>query len=279
MLPALVSPFHDTDGLMFSHLKAIAPQLKSIFARAYLNISPFTQRAQAVHVDRLQQDSFFQLTHNPPGTPIGDQFLSVYARAAHDSPPAQVLHLCFLHRVAFALQTQHKDRFVAEVLQAADQQLPLLFQRSPEAWDTHPRNYREIEQVATQIGEHLFNQRLDFAWCHLALQAQQLQGILPRIRGHDLDVLTEIVLLLKDSIETRDVDWLAWQDPFLHSRDPGQLKQERENSLQETQKRLGRLIPVLQRLVESTSAGAFARAGRKARSTELTTAMGSKVDG
>ncbi len=271
MLPVLVSPFHDTDGLMFSHLKAITPHLKTTFARAYLNISPLTQRAQAAQVDRLQQDAFFQLTFNPPDTPIGDQFLSAYARAAQDCPAAQVLHLCFVDRVAFALQTQYKDRFVADVTQAADQHLPLLFQRSSEAWDTHPRNYREIEQVATRIGQHLFNQRLDFAWCHLVLQAKQLRRILPRIQGHDLDVLTEIVVLLKDSIETRDVDWLAWEDPFLHAWDPEQLKQERENSLQETRKRLGHLISVLERLAESTTAGAFARAGRMARGTESTT--------
>jgi hypothetical protein len=251
VLPVLVSPLHDTDGLMFSHLKAITPLLKTIFARAYLNISPLTQGAQAHHVDRLQQDPFFQLTFNPPDTPIGDQFLFAYARAAQDCPSAQVLHLCFVDRVAFALQTQHRDCFVADVTQAADQHLPVLFQRSPAAWDTHPRNYREIEQVATQVGEHLFDQKLDFAWCHLALQAQQLKRILPHIQGHDLDILAEIVLLLKDSIQTRDVDWLAWEDPFLHARDPDQLKQERENSLQETHKRLTLLIPVLERLVES----------------------------
>src|SRR6185369_12610676 len=116
---------------------------------------------------------------------------------------------------------------------------PLIFQRSEAAWETHPRNYRELEQIVTRVGELLFNRSLDFAWCHLVVQAAQLQAILPHIKNHDLSMVAEMVLLLKDEIQTQSVDWLAWEDPFICDRDPRQLKQEREQSSAETQKRLG----------------------------------------
>ena len=48
------------------------------------------------------------------------------------------------------------------------------------------------------------------------------------------------------AIRTKDVDWLAWEDPFLTGRDACQLKREREESLQETRKRLAYVIPMLQ---------------------------------
>ena len=57
-----------------------------------------------------------------------------------------------------------------------------------------------------------------------------------------------MVLLLIDRIHTQDVDWLAWEDPFILTRDAQQLKAERENSQQETYKRLTYVIPMLQLL-------------------------------
>jgi hypothetical protein len=61
-----------------------------------------------------------------------------------------------------------------------------------------------------------------------------------------------MVCLLKDQVRTQDVDWLAWEDPLIHSHDPEQLKRKRENSVQETRKRLAYLIPCMQVLLEST---------------------------
>jgi hypothetical protein len=252
MLPVMVSPLHDLDGLTFSHLAAITPQLKNIFAHVFFSVSPPTQQTQAKSVKQLQQDRFFQLNFNQPDTVLGDHFLSAYKSAVAACPPTQVLHLCFIDRVAFALQSEHRDQFVADVGTTGDEQTPVLFQRSTAAWDTHPHNYREIEHIATRVGEMLFDKALDFAWCHLALQARQLKEMLPHVKRRDLGILAEMVCLLKDQVRIKNVDWLAWEDPFIHSHDPEKLKRERENSVQETRKRLAYLIPVMQVLLEST---------------------------
>ena len=132
-------------------------------------------------------------------------------------------------------------------------QAPLIFQRSEAAWETHPHNYRELEQMVTRVGELLFNRSLDFAWCHLVVQAEQLQALAPYIKKCDLSMLAEIVLLLRDKIQTKAVDWLAWEKPFTDLREPQQFKQEQEHSLAETQKRLGYVIPMLQLLYEAAT--------------------------
>jgi hypothetical protein len=251
MLPTIVFPFHDTDGLMFSHLETITPQLKEIFAQAFVSISLLTQQVQMERINQLEADEFFRLNFNEPNTMIGDHFLAVYRNAVTHCSPEQVLHLCTIDRVAFALQSEHQDQFIQDIQAASNEPVPVLFQRSQAAWETHPRNYREIEHLAIRTGKILFNQSLDFVWCHLVIQAQQLGKILPHLKHHDLSVVAEMVLLLKDKMKTKDVDWLAWEDPFIFSREPDEMKREWENSRQESRKRLGYTIPILQLLLES----------------------------
>ena len=38
-------------------------------------------------------------------------------------------------------------------------------------------------------------------------------------------MVTEMILLLQSDIKTKEVDWLAWEDPFVLARDPEELKQ------------------------------------------------------
>lgn len=63
-----------------------------------------------------------------------------------------------------------------------------------------------------------------------------------------LSFLSEFTLFLKDELQMKEVDWLAWEDPFILSRDPKQLKAERERSIGETRKRQAYVIPILQLL-------------------------------
>ncbi|HOU12381.1 MAG TPA: hypothetical protein PKZ84_04635 [Anaerolineae bacterium] len=51
-----------------------------------------------------------------------------------------------------------------------------------------------------------------------------------------------MTLLLRDKLVSKEVDWLAWEDPFLFGRGAAQFKLERENSLLEAQKRLAYII-------------------------------------
>ncbi|MBN1217854.1 MAG: hypothetical protein JXM69_02910 [Anaerolineae bacterium] len=251
MLPAIVFPFHDADGLMFAHLETITPQLKELFAQAFVSISPLTQQTQMERINQLKADEFFRLNFNEPNTMIGDHFLAVYQNAVTHSSPEKMLHLCTIDRVVFALQSEHKEQFVTDIKGASNEDVPVLFQRSQAAWETHPRNYREIEHLAIRAGEILFNQSLDFVWCHLVIQSGQLKEILPHVKHHDLRVVVEMILLLKDKLQTKEVDWLAWEDPFIFSRDLDEMKAEFENSRQEDRKRLQYTIASLQLLFES----------------------------
>jgi hypothetical protein len=69
-------------------------------------------------------------------------------------------------------------------------------------------------------------------------------------------MVAEMILHIQDRVKTRDVDWLAWEDPFILSRDALELKTERENSLEETQKRLSYVIPMVELLIKFSKNGA-----------------------
>jgi hypothetical protein len=64
-----------------------------------------------------------------------------------------------------------------------------------------------------------------------------------------------MIFYLQGNIRTRDVDWLAWEDPFVLSRDPSELKRERENSLEETYKRLSYTLPMIETLTKLSANG------------------------
>lgn len=253
MQPVIVIPIHDPDGLMFPQLEAIVPQLKELFAKAFISVTPKTCETQSKYISRLKTDAFFKVTFPQNSVSVGDDFLALYTHTVASCHPNSILHLCFIDRVAFALQSQYREQFIADIQSLKEEQTPLIFQRSKVAWKTHPRNYLELEQIVTKVGELLFRRSLDFAWCHLAIQAHQLQTVLPYIRRRDISMEAEIVLMLKDKIQTKDVDWLSWEDPFIYSRNPQQLKKEREQSVTETHKRLAYVIPMLQLLDEAVN--------------------------
>lgn len=240
--PIIVLPIHDPTGVLLPHLRAAAPALKALFSRALVSLSAATER-HAEQAAFLHTDPFFQPSRQPEG-PVGDAFLQLYAQAAALEPPDQLLHLAFPDRATYALLSEHREAFMADMRAAAE--TPLLYQRSAAAWRSHPRYYRELEGMITRVGELLYGRALDFAWCHLALSAGQLRRILPLVRNHDMSVLAEMVLLLRDEITTREVDWLAWEDPLILGVDARQLKRERERNTDDVRKRLSYVLPMLQ---------------------------------
>lgn len=251
MPPVIVMPLHSPSGLVLSHLEVVTPLLKTVFTQAFVSITTITRETQAKYTTWLERDDFFQIYYHQAEVQVGDGFLALYAYAANSCQSNQILHLCFADRVAFALQTNHRDQFLADMRLVRPEDTPLIFQRSNTAWATHPGNYREIEQMVTKVGELLFQKSLDFAWCHLTVQAQHLKEALKDVRNHDLSIGAEIVLHLKDIVQSKDVDWLAWEDPFIFALDAQQLKAEREQSNMENRKRLAYVLPMLQLLYAS----------------------------
>jgi hypothetical protein len=245
--PAIVIPLHDPQGIFLPHLEQITPVLKTIFAQAIVSLPPATRRAQPGFVQKLEADPFFECVEFIE-SPVGEHFRTLYTFAARVCPSEQVLHLCYIDRLAFALQTQYRQPFLTTIQAVTPVQTPLIFQRSPTAWATHPRNYRDLEGMVTRVGEWLFHKTLDFAWCHMAVQAGLLAEVLPYTRQPDISMVAEIVLGLIEHAKTQEVDWLAWEDPFILNCNPQTLKTERENDPSETLKRLTYVIPMMQLL-------------------------------
>ena len=254
MRPALAFPFNDPDGTMFHHLQAILPHLKQHFERAYL-CPPASTWKHVDHIEQLQADNFFMIFPAGRDMQIGEHFAHLYRRAAETAPPDQIIHLCYLDRLAFALEGAYRDVFLKDIDSLTVEEVPLIFQRSQTAWETHPENYRELEGMVTTVGRNLFGKDLDYAWCHIALRAAELREIMPRVRNPDLSMVAEMIFHLQEDIKTRDVDWLAWEDPFVLSRDPIELKRERENSVTETRKRLSYVLPMIDTLTRLSANG------------------------
>jgi hypothetical protein len=245
LLPAVVLPIHDPQGIFLPHLERITPLLKTTFAQAIINLPHSTRLAQPGAVYKLEADPFFRCVEYAE-TPVGEHFRALYTFAAHYCPSTQVVHLCYIDRLAFVIQTPHCQAFLEDIQAATGEETPLIFHRSAAAWDTHPRNYRDIEGMVTRTGEWLFHKTLDFAWCHLAVQAGQLAEVLPRTQQIDLSIVAEIVLGMLSQVKTKDVDWLAWEDPFISGCDPQALKTQRENDPSESRKRLAYALKMMQ---------------------------------
>ena len=249
MRPAIVLPLHDPEGIHLPRLIQFIPTLKILFDRAIINIPPSTRQAQPDIVRIFLTDPFFT-NMACAESPVGEHFRLLYTFAAQATHPDQVLHLCYIDRLTFILHTQYFQAFCDDIQSVTASQTPLIFQRSSLAWDAHPRNYRDIEGMVTRAGEWLFHKSIDFAWCHMAVQAGLLAEVLPRTRQTDLSIVTEMTLEMLESIHSIEVDWLAWEDPFILNRNPKELKTERENSSSETCKRLAYVLPMLQLLYQ-----------------------------
>lgn len=246
--PIAVIPMHDPTGMMMPHLETITPVLKRVFTQVFVSVTTITRKTSPESVLRLNRDRFFQVINHETNMSVGEDFLSLYAYAASACDPNQILHLCFIDRVAYALQSNFEAAFIADVSAVKAEQTPLIFARSEAAWQTHPCNYRKLEQIPTTIGEMLFGKTLDFAWCHLVIQAHLLQQTIPLIKRRDLSFFAEFSLALRNEVQMREVDWLSWEDPFIMSYNPEQLKLAKEQSADETRKRLSYVIPILQLL-------------------------------
>ena len=235
-------------------MQTILPDLRSHFERAYI-CPPLSTQNHPEHMQQLRADDFFTIFPAEREMKIGEHFAYLYRHAAEVAPSEQILHLCFVDRLAFALEGEYRELFLNDIDSLSFMDVPLIFQRSETAWETHPQNYRELEGIVTTVGRNLFGKELDYAWCHIAVSAGQLRQVMPLVKNHDLSVVAEMIFYLQDEIKTREVDWLAWEDAFILSRDPLELKHERENSLSETRRRLSYVLPMIDTLTRLSANG------------------------
>ncbi|MGD2078668.1 MAG: hypothetical protein PVH18_09815 [Chloroflexota bacterium] len=251
-LPVAVMPVHDQEAILLPKLKAVGSELQGLFSTVLVGLTASTAMKQPEAVQQLRTDSVFRVLVHGKTMPVGAEFRALYTLASATYQPDQLLHLCFPDRLVMALDSTHRPDFVADIASVGPADAPLLFQRSESAWQSHPASYRQLEEMITTVGELLFGRRLDFAWCHLAVTAGQLAAVLPDASRRDLSFLAEIVVLLRDQIQTRDVDWLAWEDPYIFNRDPLKLKAEHDSDPAQIRKRLSYVVPMLDVLSKAT---------------------------
>jgi hypothetical protein len=254
MKPVLALPYNDPDGTMLPHLNAILPDLKEHFERAYIS-PPLSTLEWLQQKKLLLSDDFFVVFPTATDMPVGKRFADLYGRTAAMAHPEQPVHLCYPDRLALALEGGYRESFLADITSLTDDDLPLIFQRSEHAWETHPQIYRKIEGIVTTVGKNLFGHELDYAWCHLVVKAKQLGRIIPLTTLSNISMVAEMVYYIQDEVKTRDVDWLAWEDPLVLNRDADELKREREQSLDETNKRLEYVLPMLETLTRLSKNG------------------------
>ena len=160
------------------------------------------------------------------------------------------LHLGFEHGRAYVLQSEHRAAFLADLQLANAAAHPVLFQRSARVRLTHPQTYYAAESMATRVGEILLGRSLDFACCYLVVRAERLGQLLTGLEGiGDMSLLAAIVLALKDELVTRDVDWLAWEKPFILGRDAGEARAAWESNPADHEKRLGYVVSMVRLLL------------------------------
>jgi hypothetical protein len=241
---------------LFPHLQAILPDLKAHFKRAYICPPLSTHQNDEIRT-WLAAEPFFTVFPLDRRTEAGEHFAYLYLKAARTANPDEILHLGYLDRLAFALEGSHRASYLAEVDALTLNDLPRLYHRSPAAWKTHPENYHRLEGFVTHLGELLFGKTLDYGWCYLVVRAGELAEIMPKVTHPGISMVAEMVLHLQHHLQTREVDWLAWEDPFLLGRDAAELKTEREQSAAEYEKRLAYCLPMVEALTK------FALDGKK----------------
>ena len=254
MKPALAFPYNDPDGTMLPHLQAILPDLKEHFERAYIS-PPFSTLEWLQQKKQLISDDFFVIFPTATDMPAGKRFADLYQHTAEIAHPEQSIHLCFPDRLSLALEGGYREPFLADITSLTEDDLPIIFQRSEYAWKTHPQIYRRIEGIVTTVGKNLFGRELDYAWCYFVIKAKQLGRIIPLTTLPNISMVAEMAYYMQDEVKTKDVDWLAWEDPFILNRDADELKREREQSLDETNKRLEYVLPMIETLTRLSKNG------------------------
>lgn len=249
MKPVIAFPYHDPDRRLFSHLRTVLPDLKQHFDRIYI-CPPLSTRRLSDVMTWLSTDDFFSILPLDKEMHTGELFRYLYAHVANEEPEEKIIHLCYLDRVACALEGEFRAQFLADINSISISDLPLIFHRSSKAWQTHPQNYARLESFVTQVGYNLFGQILDYGWCHMVVTAGQLRRVMPNVTHAGISMVAEMIMHLQPDIYVREVDWLAWEDPFILGRDPKELKLERENSLEETEKRLSYVMPMVDALTK-----------------------------
>jgi len=252
----LTFPYYDPGG---KHNKAFQRQLetlKSTFDAVCVSAIPPTSEDNAEFVQWLEEQGCI-VFYNASNTPFGDHSRAALRLATEQAQSQQPIFFGFLGRILFALETEWRTSFLQDI-KAHQVSEFLIFERSRAAWDTHPSNYREIEQMVSRMFEFLCGKFIELMPCALILSCSVANTVLSQSISPSYEVWAEWTLLaMKNSVPTttKKVDWLAYQHPYWEQIEPDILKLEREASREETIKRIKMNMPVAFLMVEDRFKG------------------------
>jgi hypothetical protein len=252
----LAFSYYDPEARLSAAFERQLDALQSTFDRVCVSVVPPTGQGND-RLLRLLQHRGCPLCRVDPGTTIADHARAALRLAVEGADRSQHVFFGFLDRILFALETGWHDSFVRDVHTC--QEAPcLVFERSPSAWSTHPANYREIEQMASRTCELLCGQPVDLMPCALVLSLPLARAVLAQSLSLYYEVWGEWILLAASSgapIRTRQVDWLAWEDPHWEGVPADALKRQREDDPQETIRRIKRSVSAMLMLTDERFRG------------------------
>jgi hypothetical protein len=247
----LAFPYYDPRGKYNRAFQRQLANLKSSFDGICISVVPPTSGDNAAFVQYLEEQGCF-VYHNAPNTLHGLHSREALRLALEHAQAQQSIFFGFLDRILFALETEWRTSFLQDLkaYQAAEF---VVFERSHAAWDTHPANFREIEQMVSRMFEFLHGKFIDLMPCAFIMSYPAANVILSQSVSASTDVWGEWVLLAMKNhipITTQKVDWLAWKDPYWEHVEPDRLKSHREASREETIKRINMNVPCMLMLTE-----------------------------
>lgn len=231
-------PYHDPHGLNNELFRKTLPMLQSLFSEICIGATPSTVTKNEDFLTFLESEGC-KITKNTLETNVGDHYRSAL-RLGVESTNAEHIFFGYLDRVLFALNTNHKQEFIADIEAAAKRDITL-FERSEKAWSSHPTNYREIEQALNTMGKYVVGEEVELGNCGMCMCSELAMRMLQNSTAPSFSAGTEWILLAyqwRYAPFRTTSDWLVWEDPFIENRNEEELKLERERNPKEVLKRL-----------------------------------------
>lgn len=245
--PIFATPHHDPKGIYNPLLLERAVDLKAIFSQVCFGVTPETFLCNSSGLNLLKKEGFSFFVNSDPSS-IGDHFRSALSLAV-ESDSSSSIFFGFIDRVLFSLSVHHRSEFI-ESMQKDFNQFTC-YHRTDEAWLTHPKNYRQIEQATNQMVSILTGDIYEMGMCGLMIPLEYAKLALSNSIESDFSVLPEWILTLllnQKKPKIKPVNWTSWEDPFILNEDPQSLKKERENDINEYKRRFDMNIKFIELL-------------------------------
>lgn len=245
-------PYHDPSGTYNDIFIRNLPLLKATFNKIVISATPSTFEKNNKFVELLSSKNF-TVYKNKVDSNIGDHFRNALKISLKKVKNGELIFYSFIDRVLYILESEYKSKFIND-LKTANPKRFVIYERSEKAWNSHPKDYREMEQFINKLLLKLSGVDVEMNFCAISLNKMMVKGLLSESESSDWSITGEWILLaLKQSLPliTKKVDWLSWEDPFWEKENGNLLKIKREKSSDETIKRIKTNLPFIELFIDN----------------------------